>query len=211
MYVLRHVRNLRKRMSPTSPGLRIPVAVSARHAHLSQQTIDRLFGPNHPLTIRSWLSQTGQFAAEETISLIGPKGRIDHVRLMGPPRAQDQIEISRSDELALGIDAPLRLSGDLSRTPIIELEDPSGAITTTRGVIRALRHIHMNPSDAERLGLSHGDVVRVSIDSEGRDLVFGDVMVRVDADFRLELHLDTDEANAAGVANGDYAQVLLER
>lgn len=190
---------------------RVPIAVSARHAHLSQATIDRLFGPNHSLKMRSWLSQTGQFAAEETIALIGPHGRIDHVRLMGPPRAQDQIEISRSDELTLGIDAPLRLSGDLSRTPVIELEGPSGATTATRGVIRALRHIHMSPCDAEHLGVGHGDVVRVSIDSEGRDLIFGDVAVRVDPDFRLELHLDTDEANAAGVTNGDCAQILVER
>lgn len=194
-----------------SSGMRVPVAVSARHAHLSQATIDRLFGPNHKLKIRSWLSQNGQFAAEETISLIGPAGRLDHVRLMGPPRAQDQIEISRSDELALGIDAPLRISGDLGRTPTILLEGPCGATTATRGVIRALRHIHMSPSDAERIGVGHGDVVRVSIDSEGRDLVFGDVAVRVDPDFRLELHLDTDEANAAGVVNGDSAQILIER
>lgn len=198
-------------MSAVSVSLRVPAAVSARHAHLSQATIDRLFGPNHSLKIRSWLSQTGQFAAEETISLIGPSGRLEHVRLMGPPRAQDQIEISRSDELVLGIDAPLRLSGDLTRTPSIVLEGPSGATTITRGVIRALRHIHMSPADAERIGVKHGDAVRVSIDSDGRDLVFGDVMVRVDADFRLELHLDTDEANAAGVVNGDYAQILVER
>ena len=189
----------------------VPVAVSARHAHLSQATIDRLFGRNHPLKIRSRLSQTGQFAAEETISLIGPTGRLDQVRLMGPPRAQDQIEISRSDELALGIDAPLRISGDLGRTPTVVLEGPSGATTAARGVIRALRHIHMSPADAERIGVSHGDVVRVSIDSEGRDLVFGDVAVRVNPDFRLELHLDTDEANAAGVISGDSARILIER
>jgi acetate kinase len=188
--------------------MRIPIAVSARHAHLSQATIDRLFGPNHSLQKHSWLSQTGQFAAEETISLIGATGRINHVRLMGPPRAQDQIEISRTDELALGIDAPLRLSGELTDTPTLVLEGPTGATTVTCGVIRALRHIHMSPADAERLGVRHGDVVRVSIDSEGRDLVFGDVAVRVGPDFRLELHLDTDEANAAGVIDGDCAQIL---
>ena len=193
-----------------SPRHSVPIAVSARHAHLSQATIDRLFGPNHTLAVRSWLSQRGQFSAQETLSLIGPKGRLDHVRVMGPPRAHDQIEISRSDELMLGIDAPLRISGDLDRTPTVVLEGPSGT-TTTRGVIRALRHIHMSPTDAERIGVSHGDIVRVSIDSEGRDLVFGDVAVRVAPDFQLELHLDTDEANAAGVAVGDSARILVER
>lgn len=195
----------------SSAELRVPIAVSARHAHLSQVTIDRLFGPNYSLKVRTWLSQPGQFAAQETISLVGPTGRIDNVRLMGPPRARDQIEISRSDERVLGIDAPLRISGDLQRTPAISLEGPSGTTTATVGVIRALRHIHMSPADAKRMGVNEGQVVRVSIDSEGRDLIFGDVAVRIDADFRLELHLDTDEANAAGVGNGDSAQILIER
>jgi len=188
--------------------MRVPIAVSARHAHLSRATLDRLFGSGYELRVRTWLSQTGQFAAEETVSLIGPRGRLAHVRLMGPPRSEDQIEVSRSDEMVLGIDAPLRVSGDLHDTPGVDVEGPGGSVMVKGGVITARRHIHMNPEDAERLGLRHGATVSVRVDSNGRDLIFGDVAVRVAEDFRLELHLDTDEANAAGVCQGDYGEII---
>lgn len=187
---------------------RVPIAVSARHAHLSQATLDQLFGENHQLRVRTWLSQTGQFAAEETVSLAGPRGRLDHVRLMGPPRPEDQVEISRSDEFVLGIDAPLRISGDLGGTPGVILEGPAGSVRLDGGVITARRHIHMSPEDAQRLGVRHGDCVSVKVDSDGRDLVFGDVAVRVAPGFRLELHLDTDEANAAGLGSGDTGEIV---
>lgn len=188
--------------------MRIPIAVSARHAHLSEVTLQRLFGDPFELHVQKWLSQTGQFSAQETVSLIGPHGRIDHVRLMGPPRRQDQIELSRSDECTLGIAAPLRISGDVADTPGVQVIGPAGAVTLSNGVITARRHIHMNPQEARQLGLSDGQVVSVKIDSDGRDLTFGDIVVRIAPDFRLELHLDTDEANAAGVTNGDYAQIV---
>ncbi|MDY6948164.1 MAG: phosphate propanoyltransferase [Pseudomonadota bacterium] len=188
--------------------MRIPIAVSARHAHLSSSTIGKLFGDGYQLRVRKSLSQTGQFAAEETVSLIGPRGRLDNVRLMGPPRERDQVELSRSDECALGISAPLRVSGDLAQTPGLQLQGPAGAVALHSGVITAQRHIHMSPEDARRLGVHAGQVVSVKVDSNGRDLTFGDVVVRIAADFRLELHLDTDEANAAGVTNGDYAQIV---
>jgi acetate kinase len=177
----------------------IPVAVSARHAHLCANTIGKLFGKGYALQKRAELSQHGQYSAQETISLIGPQGRIDHVRLMGPPRAEDQVEISRSDEFVLGVEAPVRLSGHLEDTPGITLEGPAGRVTIPKGVICAQRHIHMSPTDAQRLGTYDGDFVDVKIDSDGRDLTFSDVIVRVDPKFELELHLDTDEANAAGV------------
>lgn len=188
---------------------RIPVAVSARHAHLTQATLDRLFGQGYQLQPRMALSQPGQFSAEEAVSLIGPRGRIDKVRLMGPPRAQDQVEISRTDEFVLGVDAPVRLSGDLANTPGITLEGPNGQISIPHGVIAARRHIHMSPQDAERFGLWDHDTVSVKIDSDGRDLTFNDVVVRVSPKFQLEMHLDTDEANAAGVAKGETGE--LER
>ncbi len=188
--------------------VRVPIAVSARHAHLSRATLDQLFGKNHQLHVRTWLSQTGQFAAEETVSLAGPRGRLDHVRLMGPPRHEDQVEISRSDEFVLGIDAPLRISGDLSGTPGVTIEGPAGSVRVDSGVITARRHIHMSPEDAQRLGVHHGDCVSVKVDSDGRDLVFGDVAVRVAPGFRLELHLDTDEANAAGLSSGDTGEIV---
>lgn len=186
----------------------IPVAISARHAHLTQATIERLFGADYELHPQTPLVQPGQFAAQETVALIGPRGRLERVRVLGPPRGDDQIEISRTDELALGIDAPVRVSGDLAGTPGITIEGPAGRVQLERGVVCALRHIHMSPEDAERAGVRHGEAVQVAIDSEGRDLVFGDVIVRVSPDFRLELHLDTDEANAAGLQQGDAGLLL---
>ena len=187
---------------------RIPIAVSARHAHLAQGTIDRLFGPGYRLRARSWLSQTGQFAAGESVTVVGPKGRLEQVRLMGPPRSCDQIEISRTDELVLGIDAPVRMSGDLAGTPGVTLEGPYGRAELTQGLISARRHIHASPQDAARLGIRDGETVQVRIDSNGRDLTFGDVTVRVAPDFRLELHLDTDEANAAAIESGATAELI---
>jgi propanediol utilization protein len=180
--------------------------VSARHAHLSQPTIDVLFGAGHELTVRGPLSQTGQYSATETISLIGPSGRIDGVRVLGPPRDRDQIEISSTDEIALGIQAPLRLSGDLDATPSVTVEGTRGRLALPGGVINARRHVHMSPKDAARFGVGHGDMVDVRVDSDGRDLVFGDVAVRVSDDFRLEMHIDTDEANAAGIGRGSNTE-----
>ena len=192
-----------------TPALRIPIAVSARHAHLSQATIDRLFGAGYALRPKSALSQTGQFSAEETVRLIGPRGELAHVRLMGPPRSHDQVEISRSDEFVLGIDAPVRISGDLANTPGVTLEGPEGRVTLTSGVICARRHVHMPPSEAQRFGISDCDSVSVRIDSAGRDVTFSDVSVRVSPQFTLELHLDTDEANAADVKTGDHAELIV--
>lgn len=195
------------RRTPRIPGIGspIPVSISARHAHLSQETIDKLFGPGYRLHVRNPLSQPGQFAAQETITLVGPRGRLERVRVLGPPRDEDQIEISRSDEIALGLDAPLRVSGDLTGTPGITLVGPAGQITLDKGVVCAARHIHMNPADAKRFGVHDRQRVRVSLDTDGRDLEFGDVVVRVSPDYRLELHVDTDEGNAAGIRPGDVA------
>ena len=168
-----------------------------------------MFGSGYALQPKSALSQNGQFSAQETVRLIGPRGGLEHVRLMGPPRAHDQVEISRSDEFVLGVDAPVRVSGDIANTPGITLEGPHGRFTLNSGVICARRHIHMSTEDARRLGVKDCDTVSVRVDSSGRDLVFGDVTVRAAPDFRLELHLDTDEANAAGVATGDLAELIL--
>ena len=189
-------------------AIRIPIAVSARHAHLSQATVDEAFGRGYQLRPRTWLSQTGQFAAQETVALSGPKGQLDNVRVMGPPRDCDQIELSRTDEHTLGIEAPVRISGDLAGTPGVTVIGPAGRRVLKQGVISARRHIHMNAQDAVRLGVQDGQSVQVRIDSAGRDLIFGDVTVRIRRDFQLELHLDTDEANAAGVASGDWAELL---
>lgn len=189
--------------------LRVPIAVSARHAHLSRATVDQLFGPAYELRPRTLLSQPGQFAAEETITLVGPRGRLERVRVLGPLRAEDQVEVSRSDEYHLGVDAPVRMSGDLAETPGIIIEGPAGTVTLKRGVICARRHIHMHPNDAERFGVKARDSVCVQIENHGRDLTFSDVEVRISPDFRLEMHLDTDEANAAGINPGDVGMLQI--
>jgi acetate kinase len=191
-------------------AVRIPVAISARHVHLTSVAIDQLFGPGYVLRTHSALSQPGQFAAEETVTLIGPSGHIPHVRVVGPPRAECQVEVSRSDEFVLGIDAPTRESGHLSGTPGMVLEGPAGQVTLDHGVICALRHIHMTPEDARRLGLRAGQLVQVAVTTGDRELVFGDVIVRVAPDYRLELHLDTDEGNAAGLHSGDQGVLVAK-
>ena len=189
-----------------APAL-IPMAISARHVHLTQASIEILFGAGHVLQIHSPLSQPGQYAAEEVVTLVGPKGRLTHVRVVGPPRAQDQVELAHTDEIVLGVDAPLRESGDLAGTPGIVVEGPVGSVSLQRGVICALRHIHMSPADADVLGLKNHDEVAVVVMAGKRRLIFGDVIVRVSPAFRLELHLDSDEGNAAGLTSG--AEVLL--
>jgi ribose-phosphate pyrophosphokinase len=197
------VRRLLSSKGMDAAPARIPVAVSARHVHLRQATIERLFGAGHRLQVRSPLWQGGQYAAEETVALIGPHGRLTHVRVVGPPRLEDQAEVSRSDEVLLGVDAPVRESGVLDGTPGIVIEGPAGTVMLTRGVICALRHLHMSPADAEVLGLKDHDRVEVAVEGTGRRLIFGDVVVRVSPEFRLELHLDTDEGNAAGLHTGE--------
>ena len=190
-------------------GVHIPVAISARHVHLTRDAINKLFGAGYELRLHSALVQPGQFAAEETVTLIGPLGQIPHVRIVGPPRAECQVEVSRSDVFLLGIDAPTRESGHLAGTPGIVLEGPAGRLLLDHGVICALRHIHMSPDDAQRLGLASGQMVHVAVTSGDRELVFGDVIVRVAPNYRLELHLDTDEGNAAGLHSGDSGVLVF--
>lgn len=178
---------------------RIPIAISARHVHLNRQTLALLFGPDAKLTEHKPLSQPGQFSCNEKVNLVGPKGRIDGVRILGPLRAQNQIEIARTDEFKLGVDAPVRDSGDVAHSAHITLEGPAGTVQLTEGLICARRHIHMHTDDAARFGVADNDVVEVAVDSEGRDLIFGDVLIRVSDKYALEMHLDTDEANAAEI------------
>jgi acetate kinase len=179
----------------------IPIGVSAHHVHLTAAHVEMLFGPGHTLTRHSDLSQTGQYACVEQVNLVGPKTRIDRVRVLGPVRPESQVEISRTEEFKLGIDAPIRASGDLAGTPGLRLEGSAGAVALERGVINALRHIHMSPEDALGYALRDRDVVRVIVEGP-RSLVFGDVLVRVHPEFRLEMHIDTDEANAAEISPG---------
>jgi len=200
--------------NPITPGAadtqpaQISVAVSARHVHLTQATVEQLFGAGHELKIRTALLQPDQYAADETVTLIGPAGRLPNVRVVGPTRDEDQVELSRTDQLALGIDAPFRASGDLAGTPGIVIAGPAGSVTLGHGVIGVLRHIHMSPAVADVLGLENHDQVDVALNHEGRRLTFSDVIVRVSPTYRLELHLDTDEGNAAGLRSSEAALLL---
>lgn len=179
----------------------IPIEVSAHHVHLSDEDTRKLFGDEYELTLRSDLSQPGQFACNETVHLIGPKGKVNNVRVLGPCRKESQVEISVTEEFKLGIDTPVRPSGQLEGTPGITLEGSSGQAVLEKGVINSLRHIHMHPEDALFFGLRDKDMVRVRIESE-RSLIFGEVLIRISPNFRLNMHLDTDEANAAEIKTG---------
>lgn len=198
-----------RRQCPAETDLTIPIAISARHVHLTQETVEKLFGEGHELTPRNPLSQPGQFASEETVTLVGPKTSIEGVRVLGPTRDHNQVEISRTDEFALGIDAPVRGSGDIENTPGITLEGPAGTVDLEKGLICALRHIHMTPADAEAFGVNHGDMVEVKVTGGERDLTFGDVLIRVKSTYALEMHIDTDEGNAANLGRSAEG-VLIE-
>jgi len=176
----------------------IPVAVSARHVHLSPAAVETLFGAGYQLTPAVPLRQPGQWAASERVTLEGPKGRLERVAILGPERLRTQIEISRTDGFALGIDAPVRDSGKLDGTPTVRIVGPFGSLDTD-GLIVAARHIHTNPNDAERLGLADGMLVDVHIGDEERGLVFGKTLIRVSANAITEMQIDTDEANAADI------------
>jgi propanediol utilization protein len=188
---------------------RVRVALSVRHVHLTQGSVERLFGAGHVLRVATPLWQPGQYAAEETVTLQGPHGSIPHVRIVGPPRGEDQVEVSGSDERMLGLHAPLRVSGRLEDTPGITLLGPEGALTLDHGVVRPLRHLHLSPVDAEVLDLRNGQWVSVAVTSGERRMIFDDVAVRVAPDARLEVHLDTDEGNAAGLCTGDEVSLMV--
>lgn len=180
----------------------IPVAISARHAHLTRATLDILYGEGYELKVRKWLSQPGQFAAEETVTVVGPRNRIERVRILGPLRSKDQIEISRTDEFFLGIDAPVRESGKVENTPGCKLIGPAGSVDLEDGVICAWRHIHMTPEDAVRFGVQDRDIVEVTVGGAERSLTFGNVLIRISDKYALEMHIDTDEGNAAEISPG---------
>ena len=177
------------------------VEVSAHHIHLTQEHVEALFGKGHQLTKHADLSQPGQYACKEQLAIVGPKGKIERVRVLGPARKYTQIEIAMTEQYKLGVQPPIRESGDIKDSPGCTLESPTGSVKVDRGVICALRHIHMTPEDALKYGVRDKSVVRVRISGD-RELVFGDVLVRVDPSFALAMHIDTDEANAANVQTG---------
>jgi len=180
--------------------------VSAHHIHLTQEHVEALFGPGHQLTKHADLSQPGQYACKEQLAIVGPKGRIERVRVLGPARKYTQIEIAMTEQFKVGVHPPIRESGDIAGSPGCTLEGTAGSVNLDRGVICALRHVHMAPEDALRYGVRDKSYVRVRVTGD-RELVFGDVLVRVDPNFALAMHIDTDEANAANVKTGAQAYI----
>lgn len=186
---------------------KILVEVSARHIHLSQEDLNTLFGEGHELTVKKMLSQPGQFACEEKVTLVGPKSEMK-LSVLGPVRKDTQIELSLTDARTLGVKALIRESGDIDGTAGIKLVGPCGEVELTKGVIAAKRHIHMTKADAAEFGVENGQIVGVKIETEGRSVVFGDTVVRVSDSYALAMHIDTDEANAAAIAGSAQGEIV---
>ena len=184
----------------TGNGFVVPIGVSARHIHLTQEHVEALFGPGYQLTKKKAL-MGGQFASNETVTIVGLKLRaIENVRILGPVRKASQVEVSATDAIKLGMNVPVRESGD-------SIVGPKGAIYLKEGCIVAMRHIHMSPKDAQAAGVKDGDIVSVKADNE-RGTIFNQVKIRVDDSFTLEMHIDTDEANAAKIATGNTVTII---
>ena len=205
------VKELMTRMGSTpteeDQELGISVGISNRHIHLCQEDVEALFGSGHQLTIKKWLKQPGQYATAETVTIVGPKGSLANVRVLGPTREKSQLEISKTDSFALGVKAPINESGDLTHAGAVCVLGPKGMVTLKQNVIVAKRHIHMSPMDAAKFNVVHKQLVAIKTSGE-REMIFMDTVIRVDDNFRLECHLDTDEANAASLKNGSKVTII---
>ena len=196
-----------EKQKPNEKGYVVPIGVSARHVHLTQEHVEILFGEGYQLTKKKEL-MGGQFASNELVTLVGIKLRaIENVRVLGPVRKASQVEISATDALKLGIKAPIRESGNIAGSAPIAVVGPKGALYLKEGCIVAMRHIHMSPADAQAAGVHDGDIVSVKADNE-RGTIFNQVKIRVDKSFTLEMHIDTDEANACKIATGDTVSIM---
>jgi putative phosphotransacetylase len=184
------------------------VNVSARHCHLTQEAVEILFGKGHQLTVHKWLYQEGQFAAKETLTLIGPRSRvISNLRILGPCRNINQVELAYTDGIALGFDLPLRISGDIKGTLGCMLMGPSGFFEMQEGVIRAMRHVHMSPQDASYYSVKAGDMMKLKIGGDC-GIVLDKMLCRVDKSFKLEAHIDTDEGNACNLQPNTLCELI---
>ncbi len=187
----------------------VMVEISARHVHVTKETLETLFGKGHELTNKKDLSQPGQFACEEKVTIVGPKASLK-ASILGPCRPADQVELSLTDARTIGVTAPIRESGDVAGSGVCKLVGPCGEVELKEGVIAAKRHIHMTVADGEKYGLKDKQIVSVKIPSEGRALIFDDVVVRVSDNYFLAMHIDTDEANAACVVPGKCTGEILD-
>lgn len=184
------------------------VETSARHIHVSKADLEVLFGKDAKLTNKKDLSQPGQFACEERVKIVGPKGEMPGVTILGPERANTQVELSLTDARKLGLSAPIRESGDIADSAPCKIVGPCGEVEIQQGVIVAKRHIHMTPADAETFGVCDKQIVCVKIDTPERSTIYGDVVVRVSPSFALAMHIDTDESNAAGCSREVFGEII---
>ncbi|WP_086313485.1 hypothetical protein A5821_000990 [Enterococcus sp. 7F3_DIV0205] len=184
------------------------VEASGRHVHLSQEHIDALFGTGYQLTINNYLSQPGQYASKERVTLLGPKGALHNVVILGPARAASQVEISGTDALTLGVKVPVRESGDIEGTPGIVLVNGNKTVPLEKGLIIAKRHVHVSTNDAKKMNVTQGEIVKVRINSDQRSLIFDDVVIRVSDKFATAMHIDYDEANACSFKKGIRGHIV---
>ena len=187
---------------------KVIVETSARHVHLTKEHVDILFGEGHGLTFKKDLSQPGQFACEERVSVVGPKNTIKNVIVLGPERKASQVEVSLTDARTLGVVAPVRESGDVANSGACKLVGPCGEVELSEGVIAAKRHIHFTPAEAAEAGVSDKEVVMVKVTSNDRTTIFGDVVVRVNENFSAAMHIDTDESNASCAFGEVYGEII---
>ena len=189
--------------------MRIPIGISNRHVHLSQADANTLFGPNYELTKLKDLSQPGQFACEECVTIKGEKGEISKVRILGPYRKFSQVEVMLGDTFKLGTPTPIRESGDLDGSAPVTIIGPAGQVELVQGMIVAKRHIHMTVADAENFGVTNGQIVKVKTNGE-RSLIFDEVVIRVSDSYALDMHIDVEEGNAAGLKQGDRGELIKD-
>ena len=187
---------------------KVLVETSARHVHVTREVLDILFGKDYELTVKKMLSQPGQYASAERVDVVGPKKTLTGVSILGPIRPETQVELSLTDARTIGVVAPVRESGQIAGSGACKLVGPKGEVEISEGVIAAKRHIHMTPADAAEFGVSDKQVVSVKVESDGRSLTFGDVVVRVSEKYALAMHIDTDESNAGCVAPGTMGEVI---
>ncbi|MCX5773398.1 MAG: phosphate propanoyltransferase [Fusobacteria bacterium] len=190
---------------------KIIVEASARHIHVTQETLEELFGKGHTLTIKKELSQPGQYACEEKITAVGPRGRLEKISILGPVRAANQLEVSLTDARVLGVEGVIRESGDIKGTPGIQIFNGDKCVTLSEGVIVAKRHVHLDPATAAEYNVKDKEVVMTKIDTADRALIFDDVMIRVSPSFKPAMHVDIDEANACAYQNGSVISKIIKR
>lgn len=187
---------------------KILIETSARHVHLSKEALKVLFGDGQKLTVKKELSQPGQFASNERVDIVGPKNTIKNVSILGPERDFVQVEVSKTDARTLGLNPPIRESGDIKDSDPCKLIGPAGELDIKEGVIVAKRHIHMTSQDAIDFGVQNADIVNVKVNTKNRSLIFGDVVVRVSSKFALAMHIDTDESNSANCGGEVYGEIV---